>query len=94
MNIIYESEMIIRKNDLFVEWFDEDDGWVTMNITPGWHKIRILDVKGWHPHQIEQNGKWYDVIDPLISMIDQVKNEENFEHYDSIYGSGCLWNIP
>ncbi len=101
MEIIFESEMIIRGKAKFsVKWFDEDNGWAEPRLTPGWHKIRILDVRWWKPHQIEQDGKWYDTEGILTDMINTVKEDEEDEsHYcpsawAGDYSPSCPWNAP
>jgi hypothetical protein len=62
-----EIEMIIKsgkveiKNPLTIEEFDEDDGWIAINIPVGVYKYRIMDMNGWTPQQVFINGEWVDL---------------------------------
>jgi len=71
MKIIKQGTVKVFKA-FTVNRFDEDDGTVEIQISPGIYKYRVLDINGWKPRQIlvrpEGNEQWVDVCDNCADL--------------------------
>ena len=61
----------IQTDSFSLTGFDEDEGFWERTVPAGTYEFRILDVRGWRPHQLLVDGKWIDIAgnEELIEAI-------------------------
>lgn len=60
-NITINTGTAIVTEEVTVEMFDEDDGYITVTIPKGEYKYRELNFRGWKPTQLLLEGGYIDV---------------------------------
>ena len=65
---------IVQTDSFSLTEFDEDEGFWERTVPAGTYEFRILDVRGWRPHQILVDDKWIDIAGNE-ALIDSIQNQ-------------------